>query len=229
MEKQIFTKDVQALLDKHYEQLTDEEKKQFDEGVEQLTDEQREALDKSLQQQISLSEIYAQCWDDEDFKEEFKADPKKVMGKFGVEYDDNVDYVVLENEPKTITYVLPYAGVKEVVEGITEDFNNKVSDVVEGKQIIPENWCIKFIQNTEDISYIVIPMSPENLTPEELEFVNGCGFFSWIKDHFYVQTFIAVQFILAVETGVVATLAAVALIAVAAVGFLVAAAVAVIE
>lgn len=229
MEKQIFTKDVQALLDKHYEQLTDEEKKQFDEGLDKLTDEQKDALDKSLQQQISLSEIYAQCWDDEEFKEEFMADPKKVMDKFGVEYDDNVDYVVLENEPKTITYVLPYSGVKEMVEGIAEDFKNKVSDVVEGKQVIPENWCIKFIQNTEDINYIVIPMSPENLTPEELEFVNGCGFISWLKDHFYVQTFVAVQFVLAFETAVAATLALAAIIAVAAVGFAVVAAVAVIE
>jgi len=228
MEKQIFTKDVQAFLDKHYDRLTDEEKAQFDEGLGQLTEEQKDALDKSLQQQISLTEIFAQCWDDDDFKAEFKADPKKVMEKFGVVYDDNVDYVILENDPKTITYVLPFAGVKEVVEGLAEDFKSKVSDVVEGKQIIPENWNIKFIQNTEDVNYIVIPMSPENLTPEELEFVNGCGFISWIKDHFYVQSIIAVQFFVAFETGLVASVAVAGLYVVAAVAVAVVAAVAVV-
>lgn len=203
MEKQIFTKDVQAALEKHYEMLNDEQKEKFDADIENLTDEQREALDKNMQQQIALAEIFSQCWDDEDFKEEFKADPKKIMDKFGVIYDDNVDYVILDNEPKTITYVLPYEGVKETVESLSEAFKSKVADVVEAKQIIPENWCIKFIQNTEDVNYIVIPMSTENLTPEELEFVNACGFFDWIKDHFMFDVVVAFHYILLSDVGVV--------------------------
>lgn len=201
MEKQIFTKDVQALLDKHYETLTDEEKEQFDANIDQMTDEQKEAFDKGMQQQFALAEIFSQCWDDEDFKAEFKADPKKIMDKFGVEYDDNVDYVVLDNAPKTITYVLPFEGVKETVSALADSFKDKVADVVEGKQVIPENWSFKFIQNTEDINYIVIPMSPENLTPEELEFVNGCGFFSWLKDNFMENVFISQHLVLVTDIG----------------------------
>ncbi len=47
----------------------------------------------------------------------------------------------------------------------------------EAKQIIPEGWSIQLLQNTEDVDYIVIPASPEELTPEELEMINGgCGF-----------------------------------------------------
>lgn len=213
MEKQIFTKDVQAMLDKHYETLTDEEKEKFDASLDQLTDEQKEAFDKSMQQQFALAEIFSQCWDDEDFKAEFKADPKKIMDKYGVEYDDNVDYVVLDNAPKTVTYVLPYDGVKETVEALADSFKDKVADVVEGKQVIPENWSFKFIQNTEDINYIVIPMSPENLTPEELEFVNGCGFFSWIKDHFLTDTFVAQHYVLLIDVGAAATLIVVGVVA----------------
>lgn len=180
MEKQFFTKDVQAILDKQYEKLTDEQKAHIDAGLENLTDEQIATVDKAFKQELALSEVFSQCWDDEDFEAEFKADPKKIFDKFGVEYDDNVDYVVINNDPKTITYVLPFEGVKESVEGLSEVFKKKVENIVEGKQVIPENWCFKFIQNTEDINYIVIPMSPENLTPEELEFVNGCGLFSFL-------------------------------------------------
>lgn len=205
MEKQIFTKEVQAVLDKNYEMLEDERKAEVDAQMENLTDEQKEAIEKSIQQQIALSEIFSQCWDDEDFEAEFKENPKKIMDKFGVEYDDNVDYVVLDNEPKTITYVLPFEGIKEAVSGIADAYKKKVEDVVESKQIIPENWSIKFIQNTEDVNYIVIPMSPENLTPEELEFVSGCGFWSdlWdaiFKEHLviFMDFFIALQIAAAV-------------------------------
>lgn len=215
MEKQIFTKEVQAVLDKQYELLTDEQKEKFDSDIEQLSDEQKEALDKALQQQIALAEIFSQCWDDEEFEEEFKADPKKMMDKYGVEYNDNVDYVVLSNDPKTVTYVLPFEGVKETVENIADTFKKKVADVVEGRQVIPENWCIKFIQNTEDVNYIVIPKSPENLTPEELEFVNGCGFFSWIKDHFVFDVAIASHVVIASElVGIIAVAAIVLAVAV---------------
>lgn len=79
MEKQIFTKDVQAVLEKQYELMTEEEKAQFDASLAELTDEQREQLDKSLKQQLSLAEIFSQCWDDADFKAEFMADRKSVV------------------------------------------------------------------------------------------------------------------------------------------------------
>ncbi len=217
MEKQIFTKDVQAVLEKQYELMTEEEKAQFDASLAELTDEQREQLDKSLKQQLSLAEIFSQCWDDADFKAEFMADPKAMMDKYGVEYDDNIDYVIVDNDPKTITYVLPFTGVKEVVDTLADEFKEKVADVVEGKQIIPENWSIKFIQNTEDINYIVIPMSPENLTPEELEFVNGCGFFSWLKKFCIAQVFIFAQAVLVMETAVAGSVVVAGLIAAVAV------------
>lgn len=203
MEKQIFTKEVQAVLEGHYETLNDEQKERFDANIDKLTDEQKEALDKTVQQQIALAEIFSQCWDDEDFKAEFKADPKKVMDKFGVNYNDNVDYVVLDNDPKTITYVLPFEGVKEAVESLADALNKKVADVVEEKQIIPENWSIKIIQNTEDINYIVIPMSPENLTPEELEFVNGCGFFDFLDDFIVEEVFIASHLAVVIDIGMI--------------------------
>lgn len=202
MEKQIFTKEVQAVIDKNYEMLEDEQKAKVDAQMENLTEEQKAAIEKSLQQQIALSEIFSQCWDDEDFEAEFKADPKKVMAKFGVEYDDNVDYVVLDNEPKTITYVLPFEGIKDAVNGIADAYKKKVEGVVEGKQMIPENWALKFIQNTEDVNYIVIPMSPENLTPEELEFVNGCGFWSDLWDAIFdEQWVIYLDYIIAIGVG----------------------------
>lgn len=128
---------------------------------------------------LALGEIYSQCWESEEFKKNFMENPKKVLDEYGVPYDDAKEYRILEAPAKTMLYVLPYEGVKEAMKAISEGFMTNVKDVEDGeaKQIIPEGWSLQFVQNTEDVSYIVIPNSPENMTPEELEMINGgCGF-----------------------------------------------------
>lgn len=51
----------------------------------------------------------------------------------------------------------------------------KVEDLEdnEGKQIILDGWKELVYQNTPDKFYISIPHCPDNLTPEELEMLNG--------------------------------------------------------
>ncbi len=127
----------------------------------------------------ALGEIFSQCWESEEFKQKFIEDPKPVLKEYGVPYDDSKEYKVMDAPKKTIVYVLPYEGVKEAVQAISEGLMGNVKDVEggEAKQIIPEGWSIQFLQNTEDVNYIVIPSSPEEMTPEELEMINGgCGF-----------------------------------------------------
>ena len=127
----------------------------------------------------ALGEVFSQCWESEEFKQHFKEDPKSVFEEYGVPYEDYKEYKVMDAPKKTMVYVLPYEGVKEAVQTITEGLLGNVKDVEgkEAKQIIPEGWSIQLLQNTEDVDYIVIPASPEELTPEELEMINGgCGF-----------------------------------------------------
>ena len=111
----------------------------------------------------ALGEIFSQCWESEEFKQKFIEDPKPVLKEYGVPYDDSKEYKVMDAPKKTIVYVLPYEGVKEAVQAISEGLMGNVKDVEggEAKQIIPEGWSIQFLQNTEDVNYIVI---------------GGCGF-----------------------------------------------------
>lgn len=174
-------------------------------------------LEKNKENEEKLSEIYSQCWEDAAFKARFLADPKAVMDEFGVEYDLDKDYKVVECSERTVTFTLPYEHIKETMEQIGQAFINTVKDVVEFKQIIPEGWNVSFIQNTQDVNFLVLPSSPENLTPEELEYVNGGGFL-FTKDVFIVSTKA-----IAAQTAVVVALAVVAVAAVGAVYALVAA------
>ncbi len=127
----------------------------------------------------ALGEVFSQCWESEEFKHSFMEDPKKIFEEYGVPYDDSKEYKVIDSPAKTIIHVLPYEGIKQAMQMIADGMLTNVKDVEEQepKQIIPEGWAMQFVQNTEDTNYIVIPNSPEDMTPEELEMINGgCGF-----------------------------------------------------
>lgn len=169
-------------------------------------------LEKDKENKEKLAEIYSQCWDDEAFKARFMADPKAVMDEYGVLYDDDKDYLVVECNERTVTFILPYEHIKETMEQLGDVFKDTVKDVVEFRQIIPAGWNLSFIQNTEDVNYLVLPVSPENLTPEELEYVSGGGFF-FATDVFiaYSSAIVAYQSFL-VALSVVAAVNAIAVL-----------------
>ena len=143
----------------------------------ELAPEIKAVLEKDAENRKKLAEVFSQCWDDEKFKKEFMANPKKVMDEYDVAYDKSKDYVILDAKEKTFTAVLPYENVKDALEGISLAMK-KVAEGTEGsKRIMPEGWSYEFIQNTVDTNYIVIPVNPEKLSPEELEMINGGCFF----------------------------------------------------
>lgn len=153
-----------------------EENKKFDNAEAnrqvELSPEIKAALEKSNEIRKKFAEIFAQCWDDEDFKKKFMESPKAVMDEYGVEYDKSKDYVVSDSKPKTVTYVLPYENIKDALDAIGEAFK-KSSAGSDTRKIIPEGWSMEFIQDSADTCNIVIPQNPEKLTPEELEMING--------------------------------------------------------
>lgn len=138
--------------------------------------ENEEELKAFMEDQATkLGEVFSQCWESEEFKKDFIAEPKKVFEKYGLDYDDNKEYRILDTPPRTIIQVLPYENTKLGV----EDLAARLLKTVEGmkkedsKQILLEGWKWEIRQSTEDVFYLPIPLCPENLTPEELEMVNG--------------------------------------------------------
>ena len=126
-------------------------------------------------QATKLGEVFSQCRESEEFKKDFMDDPKKVFEKYGLEYDDSKDYRILDTPPKTIIQVLPYENTKVGVQDLAARLLKTVEDLKteDSKQILLEDWKWEIRQSTEDVFYLPIPLCPENLSPEELEMVNG--------------------------------------------------------
>lgn len=147
----------------------------MDKNIE-LTEEQKQQAKEILEDQMTkLGEVFSQCWESDEFRDAFIEDPKAIFEEYGVNYDKDKNYKVFQTPDKTLVHILPYKGVKTGVKSFTETLLKHVEDIDDEaeKQVLPEGWSWQIFQNTEDTFYIPIPLCPENLTPEELELVNG--------------------------------------------------------
>jgi len=145
-------------------------------AINNLTDEQKkEIVDYLNDQRTKLGEVFSQCWESEEFKEAFKKDPKAIFDEYGVKYDAKKEIKILDTPDKTVIHVLPYEGIKAGLTDMYKRLYAGVDDIEDeaGKQIILPGWSYQIMQNTEDTVYMPIPLCPENLSPEELEMVNG--------------------------------------------------------
>ena len=144
--------------------------------VEQMSEADKAKLKETIEDQMTkLGEIFSQCWESEEFKKAFIENPKAVFDEYEVNYDDKKEYRILDTPEKTIIHVMPYEGIKTALKSFSESWMKSVEDIGDNdaKQLLLEDWSWKFVQNTEDIVYLAIPLCPETLTPEELEMVNG--------------------------------------------------------
>ena len=119
---------------------------------------------------VIYGEVIAKCWDDEDFKEKFVADPETVLADAGFKLEEGVTYKVIE-APKLVKYlVIPHEGAKEVVQKISAGLLNRVerADVV-----IPDGVEVRIVQNTDDTRNLILPASPKTLTAAELKAISG--------------------------------------------------------
>ena len=158
----------------------------------ELTEQQKIEIQQAVNDQLNrMGEVFSHCWEYDEFKQAFIEDPK-------------------DSPEKTIVHVLPHDGVKGAVEGFNQILHKKVEDLGDndGRQILLDGWKYEIYQNTPDKYYIVIPHSPENLSPEELEMVNGGCFFA-------VLIFVAEVLAIATTVAAAAEVAAVAVVAAA--------------
>lgn len=153
-------------------------------SFEDLTDEEKQKItDEVNDQKTRLGEIFSQCWESEEFKQAFMEDPKAIFEEYGVTYIKDKNYRIIDTPDKTIIHVLPYEGIKKAMTAFSDHLNQKVEELndTEGKQLLLEGWSWQIYQDTEDTFNVPIPLCPENLTPEELEMVNGgCLIFSLV-------------------------------------------------
>jgi nitrile hydratase len=56
-----------------------------------------------------LAELFAACWKDEALKARFMADPKAVLGEYGLDVPANIDVNVVENSDNTVHITMPQA------------------------------------------------------------------------------------------------------------------------
>lgn len=141
-----------------------------------LTDEQKQQAKEYIEDQMTkLGEVFSQCWESDEFRDAFIEDPKAIFEEYEIAYDKNANYKVFQTPDKTLVHILPYKGVKKAIKNFSDLMMRHVEDIddEDEKQVLPEDWSWQIIQNTEDTYYIPIPLCPENLTPEELELVNG--------------------------------------------------------
>lgn len=121
---------------------------------------------------LKYGEIVSKCWEDEEFKKKFIADPEAVFKEYGMDIPEGIEYRVIEC-PKDIDYViLPATNVKESVQEVAKLLLQlaEKSDV-----LIPEGTEIRVLQNPEYVSYVVLPASPKTLTEAELSRISGSG------------------------------------------------------
>ena len=147
-----------------------------DEIKKDLTEEEKAKLKADFEDQVNkLGEVYSQCWESEEFKQAFIEDPKAIFKEYDINYSDDIEYRVIDTPDKTIVHVLPNKQIKTAMKALTDKFNKLVEDIDDNdsKQILLDGWKWEIYQNTENVVYLPIPLCPENLTPEELEMVNG--------------------------------------------------------
>ena len=122
------------------------------------------------QNSLKYGEVVSKCWEDEAYRKRFIEDPETVLTEAGFVVEEGVTYKVIE-QPKLIKYmVIPHDDSKEAVQVVAKGLLNAAEkkDV-----IIPAGAELRIIQNTEDIRYLILPMSPKSLTQAELKMVAG--------------------------------------------------------
>ena len=119
---------------------------------------------------VIYGEIISKCWDNEDFKKKFVADPEGVLADAGFKLEEGVTYKVIE-APKLVNYiVIPYEGAKEAVQKLSAELLNRVEN---DEVVVPEGVEVRIVQNTDDVRNLILPASPKTLTAAELKAISG--------------------------------------------------------
>lgn len=119
---------------------------------------------------IKYGEIISKCWKDESFKKRFIQTPEIILEEANIPIEEGITYEVIE-APKSVQYViLPCENLKDTVQSLVKKFLNNAATT---QKIIAEGCEVRIIQNTEDVTYLILPASPKELSKMELKSATG--------------------------------------------------------
>ncbi len=158
---------------------------------------------------VLIAEINTKCWDDEDFKRRFIAEPKKVLQEYKIPYSEETEYCVLEAAENESILVLPVKGAAEILFKVAETVNKNFDN----QTLVPEGKKLTIVQNTEKLTYLVIK-NLKNVSPN-IEFL-GEGWEKYVDGFLFTTANIIVFANAVIFSNAVATTEAVAALDVAA-------------
>lgn len=85
----------------------------------------------------ALSDLFKECWKNEDMRERFQGDPTSVLAEFGLSVPEEIDIEVIENTENTVNLTMPKAPAnyatlsdEEILEAATGSHNFKAIEEV---------------------------------------------------------------------------------------------------
>ncbi len=117
-------------------------------------------------------EIVAKAWEDDEYRNAFLNNPRKVLEEAGLELSQGVNIVPLEDTPELRHVILPY-------DTPFATYKDTVVSLLEKVLPLPKGLRIEIVQNTADTRYMNLPPKPAGftasgeLTDEELALVVG--------------------------------------------------------
>ena len=119
---------------------------------------------------LIYGELISRCWDDEDFKKRFLAEPNKVLEEAGIELEPGVRYHAVEAAANERYLVLPHEKVQESI----RELSKLMLHITESSdEIIPEGTRVVILQNTPTDRYFVLKAAPDIISDVELDMVVG--------------------------------------------------------
>lgn len=119
---------------------------------------------------VITAEVIAKAWKDDAYRARLIADPNKVLTEAGAKVPEGMTIQVVANSPTIANVVIPYAERWEEAE---ETFFEGLRKILP----LPAGIELRVVQNTKDVRYLVLPLSPDmgELSEEDLMAVAGGG------------------------------------------------------
>lgn len=150
--------------------------------------------------QIAWGKVVSAAWENSAYAEKLRTTPKEVMKEAGIPYDDSKNYVIME-KPDNVLYIVQPEGTPE----------NMMNVIPQGTRV-PDGCVIRFLVNTADTVYIVLPpLDAQPLSDEALSQVaGGRWFFTKTNIFVFSQGFVFTNGFIVTDAAVAAQVAAAA-------------------
>ncbi|HBC76028.1 MAG: hypothetical protein A2008_08430 [Candidatus Wallbacteria bacterium GWC2_49_35] len=127
---------------------------------------------KKVDSRAVYGEIIAKCWQDENYKKSFMANPKKYLTEAGLVIPEKMEIKAVEQDSKITYVVLPERLSVDILQKL---MHSLINDTLHKGFKLPENGELRFVQNTSRLQYFIIPakLADDELGNADLDMVAG--------------------------------------------------------